>query len=94
MKLEYTKLSNMNSIYPKAVEFELIESGNILVNSYSMDTSNVNNKITITLLDTINKQLSGTFKFQLVRDSYWSGSGDTIEFDSALFDIFFEERLY
>jgi len=64
--------------------------GDVMSDRYTIDSTAVN-EIHITALDTIKKQITGTFNVRLVRDKQYSDKGETFQFTHGEFGVNYSE---
>jgi hypothetical protein len=81
------KSSTVDSFYSK---WMYIIGGDVISDSYLIDSTS-NNLIQITSLDTVGKQISGTFLIKLVRDKRYSDKGEVFQFKDGQFDLNYTE---
>ena len=79
-------ISASNKITNFYSEWNYIIGGDAVSDAYMID-STFNNLIEINALDTINKQISGTFKVRLVRDKRISNSGEVMLYENGTFTL-------
>jgi len=92
MQLEIVDLSDLKNTTIKEVEFESVFGGDVVVNRYYIDTTNSNNTVEITEIDETKKIMKGQFTLNLIRDKWFSGNGEKIEFKSGQFVINYTEE--
>ena len=93
-KLHFTfktsDISKSNTVTNLYSEWNFIVGGDAISDTYKVD-STYNNLITISLLDTINKQISGTFLIKLIRDKFRSDLGESMLYKQGHFKLKYEE---
>lgn len=93
-KLHFTfkirDISKSNTVTNFYSEWNFIVGGDAISDTYKVD-STYNNLITINLLDTINKQISGTFLIKLIRDKFRSDLGETMLYKQGNFKLKYKE---
>ena len=85
MQLEIVDVADLKNTTIKSVEFETIIGGDVVINRYYIDTTNINNTIEITEIDETKKIMKGQFTLNLIRDKWFSDNGEKIEFNSGQF---------
>lgn len=93
-KLHFTfkasDISESNKVTNFYAEWNFIVGGDAISDTYSID-STYNNLLTINLLDTKNKVISGTFTIKLIRDKFRSDLGETMLYKNGTFNLKYKE---
>lgn len=79
-------ISASNKITNFYSEWYSIVGGDAISDAYVID-STYNNLIEINTLDTVNKQISGTFTIRLIRDKQRSNSGEVMLYENGTFSL-------
>lgn len=85
MQLNVANLSELKNTTIKSVDYSIITEGDIVSDRYVIDTLNTNNKIEITAIDETNKIMEGHFTLYLIRDKWFSTSGEKTTFKTGEF---------
>ena len=83
-------ISKSNTVTNFYTEWNFIVGGDAISDTYLVD-STYNNLITISLLDTTNKLISGTFIIKLTRDKFRSDLGETMLYKNGTFNLKYKE---
>ena len=87
LQLKYTDLSNLESIKFINSELNFLVGGDVVINSYSTDPTDVNNFVKIMQIDTVKKIMTGNFEFRLIKDKRWKTNIDTITYKKGQFVV-------
>jgi hypothetical protein len=85
-----TDISKSDTVTNFYSEWDFIVGGDVISDTYIID-STYNNLITISLFDTIAKQVTGTFEIKLVRDKFRSDLGETMLYKNGAFKLKYNE---
>ncbi len=81
-----TDISKSNTVTHFYAEWNFIVGGDAISDIYIID-STYNNLVTITLFNTITKQITGNFEIKLVRDKLRSDLGETMLYKNGTFKL-------
>ncbi|MBK7625995.1 MAG: hypothetical protein IPJ16_02135 [Bacteroidales bacterium] len=83
-------ISESNTVTKFTSSWNYIIGGDVLTDSYVIDTTS-DNLIQIISLDTINRNISGTFKVKLLKNKIYSNTGEIMNFTSGQFNLNYQE---
>ena len=83
-------ISKSNTVTNFYAEWNFIVGGDAISDTYLID-STYNNLLTINLLDTTNKLISGTFIIKLIRDKFRSDLGETMLYKNGTFNLKYKD---